>query len=64
MILVVVLQLNTCFLLQDEAAEFPHSVFCSEKELGIILGNGIEKSLPFLNQALTVLVRGMCWRQC
>lgn len=45
MMIVVVLHLNTWFLLQVETAAIPHRVFC-----GIILGNGVEKSLPFLNQ--------------
>lgn len=49
-ILVAVLHINTQSLLQDETAAIPHSVFCGAKELGIILDNVVEKSLPFLNQ--------------
>lgn len=49
-ILVAVLHVNTRSPLQDETAAVPHSVFCGAKELGIILGNGVERSLPFLNQ--------------
>lgn len=47
---VAVFHTNTCSLIYDETAAFPHSIFCSENELGIILGSGTEKSFPFLNQ--------------
>jgi len=50
MILIAVLHINTCSLLKDETDAFPHSVLRGVKELSIILGNGVEKSLPFLNQ--------------
>lgn len=49
-ILVAIFHTKTCSLIYDETAAFPHSTFCSEKELGIILGSGTEKSFPFLNQ--------------
>lgn len=59
MILVAVLHLNTCFLLQDETAAIPHTAFCSVKELGIILGNRVEKSLHFLNQTDCICKRNV-----